>query len=175
MATSGFVVSLKLLIDTKNKRVLFAEAEKDFVTFLHDLLSLSAGTVFKLLNKRPILDDDRVENQSLCNFAPQSTPAFGSISAPVFGSVDSRTAPISSDRLHMVMDDLTVKPMSTVSCSALLTEFTANEVGPLEERVVHFGLYEGLKLLKATLQTNMALTSVFLGGMETNDASSASP
>ncbi|KAJ0045926.1 hypothetical protein Pint_06197 [Pistacia integerrima] len=47
MATSK--VKLKLLIDTKGKKVLFAEASKDFVDFLLYRFSLPVGTVVKLL------------------------------------------------------------------------------------------------------------------------------
>ncbi|CAL2248380.1 unnamed protein product [Prunus armeniaca] len=51
MATSNCVVSLKLLIDTKRQKVLFAEAGKDFVDFLFTLLSLPLGTIIRLLSK----------------------------------------------------------------------------------------------------------------------------
>ena len=44
-------VSLKLLIDTKGNKVLFAEAGKDFVDFLSNLLSLLVRTVIILLTK----------------------------------------------------------------------------------------------------------------------------
>lgn len=44
-------VSLKLLIDKKANKVLFAEAGKDFVDFLFTLLSLPVGTVINLLKK----------------------------------------------------------------------------------------------------------------------------
>ncbi|KAM3279970.1 hypothetical protein ACQJBY_047011 [Aegilops geniculata] len=42
---------MKLLIDTKARRVLFAEASKDVVDFLFSLLSLPVGTAVKLLGK----------------------------------------------------------------------------------------------------------------------------
>ncbi|GJV97552.1 kinase-like domain, phloem protein 2-like protein [Tanacetum coccineum] len=44
-------VTLKLLIDTKSKEVLFAEANKEFVDFLFNILSLPVSTVIKLLRK----------------------------------------------------------------------------------------------------------------------------
>ncbi|GJX53722.1 DUF674 family protein [Tanacetum coccineum] len=44
-------VTLKLLIDTKSKEVLFSEANKEFVDFLFNILSLPVGTVIKLLRK----------------------------------------------------------------------------------------------------------------------------
>jgi len=43
-------VSLKLLIDTKNEKVLFAEASKSVIDFLFNLLCLPIGTVVKLLS-----------------------------------------------------------------------------------------------------------------------------
>lgn len=45
-------VRLKLLIDKKGCKVLFAEAGKDFVEFLFYLLSLPAGTIVKLLGEK---------------------------------------------------------------------------------------------------------------------------
>jgi hypothetical protein len=53
MATTE--LSMKLLIDTKERRVLFAEASKDVVDFLFSLLSLPVGTVVKLLGKEAMV------------------------------------------------------------------------------------------------------------------------
>ncbi|TYG51565.1 hypothetical protein ES288_D10G267900v1 [Gossypium darwinii] len=44
-------MSLKLLIDTKGQRVLYAEAGKDFVDFLFNILLFPVGTFIKLLRK----------------------------------------------------------------------------------------------------------------------------
>ncbi|KAK8510178.1 hypothetical protein V6N11_000478 [Hibiscus sabdariffa] len=52
MATTATTVRLKLLIDSKGQRVLFAEAEKDFVDFLFNLLLLPVGIVIRLLTKQ---------------------------------------------------------------------------------------------------------------------------
>nr|XP_020153922.2 uncharacterized protein LOC109739247 [Aegilops tauschii subsp. strangulata] len=51
MATTAAALSMKLLVDTKARRVLFAEAGKDVVDFLFSLLSLPVGTAVKLLGK----------------------------------------------------------------------------------------------------------------------------
>ncbi|BFG22600.1 hypothetical protein CerSpe_088740 [Prunus speciosa] len=64
---------------------------------------------------------------------------------------------------YMVMDDLEVKPLSTISSIAMLNKFNVKEVGALEEKVVNLGMEEGLKLLKASLETSAVLTKVFLG------------
>eukprot|EP00261_Vitis_vinifera_P038660 XP_019079903.1 PREDICTED: uncharacterized protein LOC100250229 isoform X1 [Vitis vinifera] len=63
---------------------------------------------------------------------------------------------------YMVMDDLVVKPMSTISSITLLNKFNVKEVGALE-KVVDFTMAEGLKLLKASLQSKAVLTGLFLG------------
>ncbi|KAK4719431.1 hypothetical protein R3W88_017769 [Solanum pinnatisectum] len=62
----------------------------------------------------------------------------------------------------MVMDDLVVKPMSTISSITLLNKFNVKDVGVLHEKVVHFGMEEVLKLLKASFESKAVLTSVFM-------------
>ncbi|TVU21877.1 hypothetical protein EJB05_31548 [Eragrostis curvula] len=44
-------LSMKLLVDTKAGRVLYAEARKDVVDFLFSLLTLPVGTIVKILSK----------------------------------------------------------------------------------------------------------------------------
>ncbi|KAL5711065.1 hypothetical protein ACHQM5_021560 [Ranunculus cassubicifolius] len=46
------VLSVKLLIDSKAKRVIFAEAEKSVIDFLFSLLSLPLGSVTELVSKK---------------------------------------------------------------------------------------------------------------------------
>ncbi|KAK4441217.1 hypothetical protein Salat_0456600 [Sesamum alatum] len=48
----GSAVSLKLLIDTQAKRVLFAEVGKDCVDFLFHIMSLPVATIISLLKKQ---------------------------------------------------------------------------------------------------------------------------
>ncbi|GLT88982.1 hypothetical protein SLE2022_069870 [Rubroshorea leprosula] len=52
MAAVETKLSLKLLVDTKSHRVLFAEAGKEFVDFLFNLLSLPIGSVITILSKQ---------------------------------------------------------------------------------------------------------------------------
>ncbi|XP_059458478.1 uncharacterized protein LOC132188085 [Corylus avellana] len=65
---------------------------------------------------------------------------------------------------YMVMDDLDIKPisMSTISAISLLIKFNVKDVGAVEEKVVDFGIDEGVKLLKASMQSKTVLTDVFL-------------
>ncbi|KAK8514875.1 hypothetical protein V6N13_121825 [Hibiscus sabdariffa] len=53
--TPATTVGLKLLIDTKGKRVLCAEAGKDFVDFLFNILLLPVATVTRLLTKEAMV------------------------------------------------------------------------------------------------------------------------
>ncbi|KAK4756770.1 hypothetical protein SAY87_006897 [Trapa incisa] len=47
-------VKVKLLVDTKNDVVLFAEAGKDFIDFLFHFLSMPIGAVVRLIGKSGI-------------------------------------------------------------------------------------------------------------------------
>uniref|UniRef100_A0A453E3Q1 Uncharacterized protein n=1 Tax=Aegilops tauschii subsp. strangulata TaxID=200361 RepID=A0A453E3Q1_AEGTS len=53
--TTTTALSMKLLVDTQARRVLFAEASKDVVDFLFSLLALPVGTAVKLLGKESMV------------------------------------------------------------------------------------------------------------------------
>ncbi|KMZ62961.1 hypothetical protein ZOSMA_42G00010 [Zostera marina] len=63
---------------------------------------------------------------------------------------------------YMVMDDLSVSSMSTISSITLLNKFQVKDVGVLEERIVSVGMDEGIKILKTSLQSSTVLSDVFL-------------
>ncbi|QCE05760.1 hypothetical protein DEO72_LG9g766 [Vigna unguiculata] len=63
---------------------------------------------------------------------------------------------------YMVMDDLVVQPMSSISSITLLNKFNVKEVGALQEKVVELDMNKGVNLLKASLQSKTVLTDVFL-------------
>ncbi|XP_040959985.1 uncharacterized protein [Gossypium hirsutum] len=50
-ATTEGKVNLKLLVNVKCQRVLFAEANKDFIDFLFNMMALPIGTIVRLRNK----------------------------------------------------------------------------------------------------------------------------
>ncbi|KAF7132936.1 hypothetical protein RHSIM_Rhsim09G0159600 [Rhododendron simsii] len=223
MATSSKTkVSLKLLVDTNGKRVLFAEAGKDFVDFLFNLLHLPVGTMAKLLKKQAMVGTlgnlyESIENLNETYFQPdKSKQSLLNPKAPIGSSdisplllqdevSDCTVAKrfyvcnnscdcedddqyfhyhpyVSNDSealcpdcnsgmsrevgyvtreevkevelaageggfvkgvvTYMVMDDLMVTPMSTISGITLLNKFNVKEVGALEERVVDMGMPE---------------------------------
>ncbi|CAN1269400.1 hypothetical protein LINPERPRIM_LOCUS13568 [Linum perenne] len=141
---------LKLLIDKKNNRVLFAEAGKDFVDFLFSIFSLPLGTVTKLLSKNRMvgclgslyksiedLSDTFIEpsENKVTVLNPKATFLFGGRAHWLTGS-DYNASPV----ISRVTDDLEVKPMSTISSITLFSKFNIQQVDALEERVVELGM-----------------------------------
>ncbi|XP_022764289.1 uncharacterized protein LOC111309518 [Durio zibethinus] len=222
-------VTSKLLIDQKSQRVLFAEAGKDFVDFLFNMLSLPVGTVIRLLTKQGMvgclgnlygsienLDDTYMQSPAnkdtllkplVSNFAArvllllpninmQSSTSNGlyrcrNTNCRMYVANDPKSTCPSCDNVmnqnvtfvnptnkasssgeggyvkgvvtYMIMDDLVVRPMSTISSITLLNRFNVKDVGVLEERVIDMGMDEGVKLLRASMQSRTVLTEVFLG------------
>ncbi|KAG0477480.1 hypothetical protein HPP92_014321 [Vanilla planifolia] len=126
---------LKLLVDNQSKKVLFAEADKDFIDFMFSLLTLPLGSVIKLLS-------------------PQQSEAASQVNA-----VDGFVCGIVT---YMITDDLEVTPMSAISSITLINRFCKNkEKVQLAEKTVTFGMDESRKLLQAALKSATVLTDVF--------------
>ncbi|KAL9231413.1 hypothetical protein vseg_006645 [Gypsophila vaccaria] len=218
-------VSLKLLVDTQAKKVLLAEAGKQFVDFLFHKMSLPVGTVVKLLNvngmvgslgslyksieslnsdyfqanlsKDVILKPNSAVNVTLLSAEHTDVPAVNTMNilyrcssycgyitdrkgaacpncGNAMGTLLSRSAGRVSTSggtegyvkgvvTYMVMDDLEVKAMSTISGITLINKFHVKDVSALVEKEVEVGLKEGIAMLKASLETKAVLTSVFMG------------
>ncbi|KAL7127210.1 hypothetical protein ABFS83_14G240200 [Erythranthe nasuta] len=169
-------VSLKLLIDEQGKRVLFAEAGKEFVDFLFRILYLPMSTVISLVGKQEMVGSvskiyESVQNLNQTYIQPDKTkdslliPVVNS-SVPLlkaFNHASSSTVGfVKGVVTYMVMDDLVVNPMSAITSITLLNKFNIKEVGSLQEKVVDVGMPEAVKLLKAALETDEVLTTVFL-------------
>ncbi|CAN1269366.1 hypothetical protein LINPERPRIM_LOCUS13555 [Linum perenne] len=223
-------VTLKLLIDKKSNKVLFAEAGKEFVDFLFSILSLPLGTVIRLLSKdqmvgclgnlyqsieelgdtfiqqstsKDIVLNPKVQSYTAdtnllltgCDNSNGTSATYYTNGHRYFADNPQAICPGCNNRMnievtfvpkpvvegngggnqnseggfvkgvvtYMVMDNLEVKPMSTISSITLLNKFNIQQVGALEEKVVELGMDEGLNLLKASLECKNVLTSVFLG------------
>ncbi|XP_075669130.1 uncharacterized protein LOC142638937 [Castanea sativa] len=223
-------VSLKLVIDTERRRVVYAEAGKEFVDFLFNILALPIGTFVPLLNQEMVgglgnIYDSIVNISSdylkpnvkdflltpivyissgtggglleLPNVTSIPRKLYGSaeccsdylydgkrcscqekgykynalelnhqgrprLNDPYFYSSETRGGCVEEMVKYMVMDDLAVKPLSTVSIISLLDKFNVKDMGTLEEKMVDLGMDEGVKLLKASLLSKSVLTDVFL-------------
>ncbi|KAL7084922.1 hypothetical protein ACP275_14G251900 [Erythranthe tilingii] len=228
-AAESKVMSLKLLIDTKGKRVLYAEAGKDFVDFLFQSLSLPVGTVVSLpkpqvnagslanlydsmknLNESYLLKSKQTKDPLLkpvlhslsasqgfnpllpTNNAPAATKCYactycrqqaslepnatctrcnykmGQVLSFVGVAVSEEVGFVKDMVPYMVMDDLAVTPLSTMSSFALLHKLDVKDMSVVEEKVVNFGKDEAVKLLSASLYTNNVLTDVFLNCTSSN-------
>jgi hypothetical protein len=208
-STTTNKVTLKLLIDTKNEKVLFAEASKAVIDFLFNLLRLPVGTVVKRLSKNGMvgslgnlyhsvenladnyMEQDQAKDVLLNPRAPVSSReisgllpandedannigAGGNIfyrcayncSYDVTCDSTTRCSRAMTSQVNyvgkkvveenvsvqkgfvkdvvtfMVMDDLVVQPMSTISSITLLNKFNIKEVGSLQEKVVEMGMDE---------------------------------
>ncbi|XP_050210989.1 uncharacterized protein LOC126662039 [Mercurialis annua] len=225
--TSNSKVKLKLLIDKKNQKVLFAEANKDFVDFLFSLMSFPLGNVIRLLTKnnmvgclgnlyesietlsdtylQPTQNKDSILKPKVpfpATQAPLLLPNSEFSSQKVYycprgcawrvafdqdvacpgcqSKMSSIAAVVATNHAkqvasngdgtgfvkdvvtYMVMDNLEVKPMSTISGITLINTFSIRDLSCLEEKMVDIGVDEGLKLLQVALQAKNVLTSVFL-------------
>ncbi|XP_040994040.1 uncharacterized protein LOC121240627 [Juglans microcarpa x Juglans regia] len=68
---------------------------------------------------------------------------------------------------YMVMDDLTVKPMSTISSiTTLINTLNIKDMGSVQEKNVEIDIKKGLELIKVSLYSTTVLTDVFLGHRE---------
>ncbi|XP_057523118.1 uncharacterized protein LOC130802995 [Amaranthus tricolor] len=221
-------VILKLLIDSKTNKVLFAESGKDFVDFLFHIMSLPVGTIIRLLTAKGMVGClgslyNSIETLSTDYFQPnlnkntllkptvsvnvpllslngantashkkmylccycrrnytdcsgvkckscnqQMSTELNYIAPPADSQNASSSIGIGSDGYvkgvvtYMVMDNLEVKPMSTISSITLMNKFGVKDVSLLVEKEVQVRLNEGLAMLKASMETNIVLTTVFL-------------
>ncbi|XP_071742317.1 uncharacterized protein [Rutidosis leptorrhynchoides] len=231
------MMSLKLLVNKRDHKIVFAEANKDFVDFLFYILTIPIGAITKLLAKEPVMGSlvdlyQSIENlndmyilhnktkdtvlnpkstsygyvpdQDLlmipkdlptttdkkfyrcsgnnhrckyitnepkvlcpnCRWSMSEEVTFVATGAAKVAATTSTAAEevgfVKEVVTYMVMDDLAVKPMSTISTITLLNKLNIKDVCVLEEKQVEFGMAEGLKLLKASLECKNVLTRVFL-------------
>ncbi|KAG5602315.1 hypothetical protein H5410_033685, partial [Solanum commersonii] len=153
-------LSMKLLIDTKTGKVLFVEAEKNCADFLLHILSLPVSIVIRLLNKEGMIGS--LPNQYNSKKYDKLKKMNYIVSEGVKGVVAAKSGFVKETVTYMVMDDLVVKPMSTISSITLLNKFKVKDVGLLQEKVVYFGMKEALKMLKAFFELKTVLTNVFI-------------
>ncbi|XP_058774279.1 uncharacterized protein LOC131648544 [Vicia villosa] len=200
-SSSSTKVSMKLLIDTKNNKVLFDEASKPVIDFLFNLLCLPIGTVAKLLSSNNMVGSlgnlyQSVENLDQNYMQPFQTkdvllnPKAQSSSTQISGFLTrnhanedkdeeiklfmcpnksySSCSNFMSSEVHyignkkvaekkkgfsnnksgfvkdvitfMVMDDLVIHAISTISSITLLNKFNIKEIGTLQEKIVEMGM-----------------------------------
>ena len=140
MAPTGTMPTMKLLVDTKSQRVLYAEAGEDAVDFLFSLLSTPAVVVGdggraggSILNL-----DIGAAAKKLAGVA--SSGGHGGGGHEAAGAAAPPPAPAAA--MFTVMDDLKIAPMSTVSAIARLSTLGVKDIGALQEKIVQLGYAE---------------------------------
>ncbi|TYJ16192.1 hypothetical protein E1A91_A10G233700v1 [Gossypium mustelinum] len=134
-------MSLNLLIDTKGQRVLYAEAGKDFVNFLFNILLLPVGTLLKKEGMVGCLANlyESIENLGDAYIQPKTNkdtllnPKSSSlaINVPLLPSNIQSSKPQIIPASFVLSDDETDDPETFVNPPNMVStsSFTANEVG----------------------------------------------
>ncbi|XP_074300613.1 uncharacterized protein LOC141631906 [Silene latifolia] len=169
-------LSLKLIVDKKANKVVFAEAEKEFVDFIFSLMSLPLSCVSKvlLLNEKGMVGSlgalyksfESLDTQCFESEKYKVNALRGLTDSQLFVSLCYRfMSPPSicllstykpkymkGGSVYMVTDNLEVSPFSMALIKSHVRNFSE-----LEDKHVEIGLQEGLAILKASLQTNTVL------------------
>ncbi|CAN1767697.1 hypothetical protein LINPERHAP1_LOCUS10368 [Linum perenne] len=146
-------VTLKLLINKKTNKVIFAEAGKDFVDFLFSILSFPLGTVIRLLSEDQMvgcLGNLYKSCENLNNTFIQPSTTKDTILKPKLQQLCTNESNllllyineggiVKGSSTYMVMDNLKVMPLSTISIVNLLNEFNVQWVVDLEEKIIELG------------------------------------
>ncbi|WCJ19528.1 hypothetical protein M5689_001814 [Euphorbia peplus] len=124
MSESSCNMKLKLFLDKKSSKVLFAEASKDFVDFLFSLMSLPLGQVVNLLTKDQMvgsisnlfgsiksLDETYVQSSGNIEYIlnPKSSQNFEFILNP--------TSPVPSFQNPLLLSSIESLSVNDVQCS----------------------------------------------------------
>jgi hypothetical protein len=111
-SSSSSKLTLKLLIDTNNDKVLFAEASKPVVDFIFNIPCLSIGMVVKILRKKRGITCgfsnlyQSIEELDEMYVNPQSSDRLLNPNFPVFSNLMSAILSTTNDNLSGVFDFL---------------------------------------------------------------------
>ncbi|KAL8474308.1 hypothetical protein ACS0TY_030950 [Phlomoides rotata] len=172
---------LKVMSQKSSKKLLFAEAEEDFVEFLFSLLIIPLGIVEWLLGSNTCLNNIDNLYRSIADLIDEKylkgADAKDSLMKPKVNSVysDNCFLPLSEasfsrgshlgrkqvlvagSRMYMVTDDLTVTRLCMSSALSHLDQMKIS-LSDVEEVELHIGLEEALNIVKASLTSTCALT-----------------
>uniref|UniRef100_A0A2N9HUM2 SHSP domain-containing protein n=1 Tax=Fagus sylvatica TaxID=28930 RepID=A0A2N9HUM2_FAGSY len=134
------------------------------------------------LRPKPTFSSNTDTPELLLNFVPPNTPI--PIPTAVIVPATSKTVTVGSTSditqqkphtekketgyvrgvvTYMVMDDLMVKPMSSISGISLLNDLSIKDISSLQEKMVEVDLKKGLELVRASFYSTTVLTDVFIG------------
>nr|KAJ0185332.1 hypothetical protein LSAT_V11C900469190 [Lactuca sativa] len=178
-------VQLKVFIDEKKKKVMFAEAEEDFVEILFSFLTLPLGTIASLNSKdikvgslTSLYESVQNLNKKLffkywykdCLLNPMNSSANVCEKLKV-NLNGTKSIPYQPDAIFfkkkgrfVITDDLNILPLVMDTSIALLNSLGVESIDLLHEKTIYFGLKEFSYLLKWSLLTNNPLTNLVFGG-----------
>ncbi|KAI3750871.1 hypothetical protein L2E82_21748 [Cichorium intybus] len=166
MGTSEKSVQLKVFVDKEKKKVIFGEAEEDFVDILFSFMTLPLGTIAKLLSKHAdsvgSLTSLYESAVSLSDFLPKVTANYLRVTdfLPIY---EEGTCPghfLKEQAPFIIFKDL----LEIIASPSIATFLKFNTLGvPVDDMEVvemSFGEHEALLLLKASLTSTSALTEI---------------
>nr|KAJ0184994.1 hypothetical protein LSAT_V11C900469160 [Lactuca sativa] len=178
-------VQLKVFIDEKKKKVMFAEADEDFVEILFSFLTLPLGTIASLNSKdikvgslTSLYESVQNLNKKLffkywykdCLLNPMNSSANVCEKLKV-NLNGTKSIPYQPDAIlfkkkgrFVITDDLNILPLVMDTSIALLNSLGVESIDLLHEKTIYFGLKEFSHLLKWSLLTNNPLTNLVFGG-----------
>ncbi|CAN1176237.1 hypothetical protein LINPERHAP2_LOCUS32435 [Linum perenne] len=177
-------VSLKLLIDKQTRKVVYAEAGKEFVDFILTILSLPLGTVTSLLSinnmigcigslyhsvqnleSSYIIESPTQNRTSILNPTELYLPTKNTTLLPSYGPSGTRlfyTCPTSEKHDKLVTADRqAICPYCKQQMNTCMRYRDAANSSLLY--AISRSRRKGLKILKASLMTQAVLSTVFLG------------
>ncbi|XP_074315766.1 uncharacterized protein LOC141651988 [Silene latifolia] len=175
------IINLKLIIDKHSKQLLFAEANNDFVDFLFNIPSLPIASFLNLPKtneKNRIVAEGSLGNiYNTIKNMDSSHFQWVNTRETLIERINSSNSlqPGRGDHVHvgkyMVMDDLTVEPMSTISLLNRLNKLGdySSDVNKLDQKEVRVEKLAVKRLLKESLVTKKVLSTVFLGNKYKDD------
>ncbi|KAL3635456.1 hypothetical protein CASFOL_020003 [Castilleja foliolosa] len=183
-------MTVKAIIQESTNRLLFVEADGNFIDFLFTFFTIALGTVECLLGSSTGLKNIDNLHRSLGNITDEKylntedikymlletklptgyvskdkiLPLFEEIrefyDGDIVYSVKSPKGPgnyVKAQKMYMVADDLTVKPLYTASSISIFNQLKV-PLNDVKELKLDIGLKEALGILKASLTSNSALT-----------------
>ncbi|XP_040994041.1 uncharacterized protein LOC121240628 [Juglans microcarpa x Juglans regia] len=129
---------------------------------------LSNQTKGSLLNPKPAFQSSTLTPPLLQNFVSSDQENVAQPHYYYGGEVQNNTEKgyVRGVVTYMVMDDLTVKPMSTISSITLLNTLNIKDMGSVQEKKVEIDIKKSLELIKVSLYSTTVLTDVFIGHRE---------
>ncbi|KAF9596232.1 hypothetical protein IFM89_008391 [Coptis chinensis] len=178
-ATESKVINLRILVDTKRERVVFAEADNDLVDILFSFLTLPVGTIVRLIRTQSSPLELGCMNNLYKSLENLEVGLFQSDRHKAMLLRPSNSSQHLCTKLKFNIDagtyenvDSKVLPLSTSTSVELLTKLGVKDASVLEERIVKVGKVEVLSLLRLSLLSMKPLTDLFL--LKNVDCSGAS-